>query len=396
MTIRTLQFGVSAMPAPAATTASSQSILSHTPAPTLSLAPQFSGRTVNPAKVKLITGRSNRSLAEGVAKNLSLPLTPVNIKDFANGETYVNIEESVRNSDVFILQSTSAPANQNLMELLLLIDAAKRNNAKSVTAVVPHYGYARQDRRMPEKREPITAKLVATLLKAAGADRVVSMDMHSDQLEGFFDMPVDHLSAITSISDYLTQKSLKDVILVSPDVGGAKRTERFAKKLGLPFAVVEKRRSEHNKAEAVELIGYDGNITGKTVVLVDDMIDTAGTICASAKLLKDKGAKAVVALATHGLFSQDPAKDIDALANIRNSVFDEVIVTNTIPLTEEAQAMGKIRQLDISPILAEAVRRVAGDNPDLPDSVAVVPDSLIDRLVKVLRQVIDWFRGLKG
>lgn len=303
-------------------------------------------------KVKVFSGRANPTLAREIAQYLGTDLSEAIIKNFSDGETYVRINESVRGHDVFVVQPTCRPVNENLMELLLMIDALKRASANSITAVIPYFGYARQDRKTVG-REAISAKMVADLITAAGATRVLAMDLHTGQLQGFFNILVDHLFVTPVILNYLCQKNLTDLVIVSPDAGGVERARVYAKKLNAPIAIIDKRRSEHNKAEVYHIIG---DVAGKNAIIIDDMIDTAGTMCAAAQLLKEKGAQQVFAAAAHPIFS-GPATD-----RIANSMFDEVIVTNTIPLSPEAEACSKITQLSVATLLGEAIHRIHADD----------------------------------
>jgi ribose-phosphate pyrophosphokinase len=312
---------------------------------------ELSLRKRDTSKVKLFTGRANPQLADEIARYLGTELSPLVIKNFSDGETYVQIHESVRGHDVFIIQPTCYPVNENLMELLIIIDALKRASANSITAIIPYYGYARQDRKTVG-REAISAKLVADLITTAGAHRVVAMDLHTGQLQGFFNILTDHLYATPVLYRYILEKDLSDLVVVSPDAGGVERARVYAKKLNCPIAIIDKRRSAHNVAEVFNIIG---DVEGKNAIIVDDMIDTAGTICSGAQLLVDNGAKSVYAMAAHPVFS-GPA--VDRLAT---SVFEEVIVTNSIPLSPEAARVPKIVQLSIAPLLAEAIGRIHDD-----------------------------------
>jgi ribose-phosphate pyrophosphokinase len=303
------------------------------------------------SKVKIFTGRANPKLAQEIARYLGTELGKVEIKNFSDGETYVQIKENVRGSDAFIVQPTCNPVNDNMIELLMMIDALKRASANTITAVIPYYGYARQDRKSAG-REPISAKLMADIITTAGATRVVAMDLHTGQLQGFFNILVDHLYATPVLLSYIQQKNLGDLVVVSPDAGGVERARVYAKKLNAPIAIIDKRRSAHNVAEVFNIIG---DVKGRTALLVDDMIDTAGTICSGAQMLLDTGAKEVYAMAAHPVFSGP------AVERIAKSVFKEVIVTNSVPLTEEAQKLeqsGKIVQLSVAPILGEAIGRI--------------------------------------
>lgn len=303
------------------------------------------------SKVKIFTGRANPRLAQEIARYLGTELSKVEIKNFSDGETYVQVKENVRGCDAFIIQPTCNPVNSNIIELLMIIDALKRASANTITAVIPYYGYARQDRKSAG-REPISAKLMADLITTAGATRVVAMDLHTGQLQGFFNILVDHLYATPVLLRYIQQKNLGDLVVVSPDAGGVERARVYAKKLNAPIAIIDKRRSAHNVAEVFNIIG---DVKNRTAIIVDDMIDTAGTVCSAAKLILDEGADAVYAMAAHPVFSGP------AVERIADSVFSEVIVTNSIPLTAEAQVLeqqGKIVQLSVAPILGEAIGRI--------------------------------------
>jgi ribose-phosphate pyrophosphokinase len=298
--------------------------------------------------VKLFTGRANPTLAQDIASYLNTDLSELVVKNFSDGELYVRIQESVRGDDVFIIQPTCYPVNDNLMELLMMIDALKRASAKSITAVMPYFGYARQDRKT-SGRETISAKLVADLITTAGADRVLALDLHTGQLQGFFNILTDHLYATPILYGYLKTLSLTNPVIVSPDAGGVERARVYAKKLDCPIAIIDKRRSGHNVAEVFHIIG---DIEGRSCILVDDMIDTAGTICSGAKLLMERGAKEVFVVAAHPVFS-GPAVQRLAQAPIK-----EVIVTNSIPLSLEAQQVSKIKQVSVAPLLGEAIARI--------------------------------------
>lgn len=300
------------------------------------------------SNVKIFTGRSNPELAKDIAQYLGAEVSPAIIKNFSDGELYVQIKESVRGFDAYVIQPTCCPVNESLMELLLMLDALKRASAKTITAVIPYYGYARQDRKTAG-REPISAKLIADLIAGAGADRVVAMDLHTGQLQGFFNILVDHLYATPILSSYIQQKDLGNLVIVSPDAGGVERARVYAKKLNCPIAIIDKRRSSHNVAEVYNIIG---DVKGRAAIMVDDMIDTAGTMCSGAQMLLDEGATRVFAVAAHPIFSGP------AIERLSNSVFEEVVVTNSIPLTEEAKQVSKIVQLSIAPILGEAIGRI--------------------------------------
>ena len=310
-------------------------------------------RAVNPTHdIKLFSGRSNPKLAQEIADYLGTTVGPMVIKNFADGEIYVQIKESIRGDDVFIVQPICNPVNENLMELLIIIDAFKRASAKSITAVIPYYGYARQDRKT-SGREAITAKLVADLLTTAGANRVLAMDLHTGQIQGFFNILVDHIFANPIIIDYVKNLGINpdDMVAVSPDMGGAYRTRAFAKKLDCSMAIIDKRRDKHNEAIAAHIIG---DVENKICLMFDDIIDTAGTICEASKLLKQKGAKKIYVCATHAVFS-GPARE-----RLENSPIEECIVTNTIPWAKE-DLPNKVKQLSVAPLLGQAISRIHDD-----------------------------------
>ena len=301
--------------------------------------------------IKIFAGNSNKELAVAMATNLGLPLGKADIEKFSDGEIAITIHESVRGSDVFVVQSTSAPVNDHLMEMLIMCDAFKRASAGRITAVIPYYGYARQDRKN-RPRDPISAKLVADLITAAGADRVLTMDLHAPQIQGFFNIPVDHLYGTPILVPFFEQfKGRDDFCVVSPDVGSVKRARTFAEKLNVTFAIVDKRRQKANVSEVVNIVG---EVDGKDLVIVDDVIDTAGTLCNAAAALKEKGAKTIYACATHGVLSGP------ALENIKNSVIDEVILLDTIKLPPE-KCTEKITVLSVANVFSEAVARIYGD-----------------------------------
>jgi ribose-phosphate pyrophosphokinase len=303
---------------------------------------------------KLFTGSSNPALANEIADYLQQPLGRVTIQRFADGEIYVEIGENIRNADVYLIQSTCAPVNDHLMELLVMVDTCKRASANSITLVLPYYGYARQDRKVAP-RTPITAKLVADLLSAAGADRVVAMDLHAGQIQGFFSTPVDHIYAMpVFLRDIKERFSGKDLIIVSPDAGGVERVRMYSKRLECPIAVIDKRRERANVVESMNVVG---DVRGKVAVLVDDMIDTGGTICQAAQALLDQGAIEVAAYTTHPVFS-GPAID-----RLSKSVLSHVVCGNTIPLPAAARDVKKITQLSVAPMLGEAISRIhAGES----------------------------------
>ncbi len=294
---------------------------------------------------KVFSGTANEPFAKAVAKYLAMPLAKADIKRFSDGEISVQISESVRGKDVFIIQSTCAPANANLMELLIMTDALRRSSANSITAVIPYFGYARQDRKAAP-RVPITAKLVANLIETAGIDRVVTVDLHAGQIQGFFDIPVDNLYGSIVFSEYIQRKNLKNPIIASPDIGGVARARNFAKKLDLDLVIVDKRRERANESEVMNIIG---EVEGKDVILIDDIIDTAGTMVKAASALKAKGATSVMAFCTHPVLS-GPAYD-----RINKGELDELVVTDTIPLKQDSP---KIKVLSIAKLFAEVIRRV--------------------------------------
>ncbi|HEX4995901.1 MAG TPA: ribose-phosphate pyrophosphokinase [Methylomirabilota bacterium] len=299
-------------------------------------------------ELKLFSGNANRPLAEEIAKTLQLPLGDADVSRFSDGEVYVQINENVRGQDVFVIQPTCPPVNDHLMELLVMIDAFKRASARRITAVLPYYGYGRQDRKV-QPRVPITAKLVADLLTAAGAQRLLAVDLHAGQIQGFFNIPVDHLFAAPPvIIDHLAKKDLNDPVLVSPDAGGVERARALAKRLKAGLAIIDKRREGNNVAQFMHLIG---DVKGRDAVIVDDMIDTAGTMIQAVDALRREGANRVLACAVHGVLSGP------AINRIKESILEEVIITNTVPLTPERQ-LSKIRVLSVAPLLAEAIRRI--------------------------------------
>jgi len=303
-------------------------------------------------RLDLYAGRSHPALAEEVAAHLGVELGNPNLREFANGEVHCRFDESVRGADVFIMQTHSGPVNDAVMEQLIMIDAAKRASAKRITAVCPFYGYSRQDRKA-EGREPITAKLVADMLTVAGADRVVSVDLHSGQIQGFFDKPVDHLMAMPVLVDYLRAHAGDDLVVVAPDAGRVKVAERFAQHVNADLAFVYKRRPK-GVANTVQALGVIGDVDGRHCVVIDDMIDTAGTICAAAGALRAKGAVDVWAMATHGVLS-DPATD-----RLKNAEISRVVVTNTLPIPPEKQ-IDKLEVLSVAKIIADAIDAVFED-----------------------------------
>ncbi len=302
----------------------------------------------------VFTGTATPELAAGVAQQLGIPLGKAVVTRFSDGEIMVEINENVRGKDVFVLQSTCAPTNDNLMEIMLMVDALKRASAGRITAVLPYYGYARQDRRPRSARVAISAKVVANMLQDVGVERVLIMDLHADQIQGFFDIPVDNIYASPVLLEDLVKKNYEDLLVVSPDVGGVVRARALAKKLGCDLAIIDKRRPKANVSEVMHIIG---EVDGRNCVIMDDMVDTAGTLTKAAEVLKERGAKKVVAYCTHPVLSGP------AIERIQKSTLDELVVTNTIPLSDAAQACGKIRQLSCAPLLAETIRRISrGDS----------------------------------
>lgn len=299
--------------------------------------------------VVILGGRSNPSLAKKIADYLGLELGKTLVSEFADGEIFVKIEESIRGSDIFIIQSTCNPSNQNLMELLIMIDAAKRASAERITAVIPYFGYARQDRKA-EPRVPITAKLVANLITTAGADRVLTMDLHADQIQGFFDIPVDHLYAFPVFIDYLKEnyEDIGDFVVVAPDMGGVRRARFLASFLDLNIAIIDKRRTGYNVAEVMNLVG---EVKGRNTVLIDDIVDTGGTVAKASKKLKEEGAKKVIVMATHPVLSGN------AKEKLSDDAIDEIVVTDTIPIPEE-KMLPKIKVLSVYKLFAEAIARI--------------------------------------
>lgn len=297
----------------------------------------------------VFTGNANPKLAKLVVERLDIPMGEMSVGKFSDGEITVEIDENVRGKDVFIIQPTCTPTNDNLMELLLMADGLRRASAARITAVVPYFGYARQDRRPRSARVPISARAVADMMVGSGIDRVLTVDLHADQIQGFFSVPVDNVYGSPILLDDIARQSYEDLIVVSPDVGGVVRARAIAKQLNVDLAIIDKRRPEANVAEIMNIIG---DVEGRTCVLVDDMVDTAGTLCQAATALKDRGAKSVVAYCTHPVLS-GPAID-----RLKVSAIDELVVTDTIPLSVAAQKSGRVRQLTIAGLLAESIRRV--------------------------------------
>ncbi|HEY8574278.1 ribose-phosphate pyrophosphokinase [Phenylobacterium sp.] len=303
--------------------------------------------------MKLLAGNSNRTLAKAIAEYLDMALTKAQVRRFADNEVFVTIDENVRGEDVFVIQSTSFPANDNLMELLIAIDALKRASGRRITAVIPYFGYARQDRKTGG-RTPISAKLVANLITRAGADRVLTMDLHAGQIQGFFDIPTDNLLPARRMADDIREHFRKtdDVMIISPDVGGVVRARALANRLGADLAIVDKRRSGPGQSEVMNIIG---DVEGRRCVLYDDIVDSAGTLCNAAKALKDKGATEVSAYVTHGVLSNG------AVQRVEDSVLKELVVTDSIEATEKVTASKKVRIVSCAPLIGEAIRRIANE-----------------------------------
>ncbi|MCW2277020.1 ribose-phosphate diphosphokinase [Heliophilum fasciatum] len=301
-------------------------------------------------KLKIFAGNANPALAEEIAEYLGVSVGSAKVTHFSDGEIHVNIAESVRGADIFVVQPTSYPVNENIMELLIMVDALRRASARRITAVLPYYGYARQDRKV-RARAPISAKLMANILTAAGARRVVTMDLHAGQIQGFFDIPVDHLPGVPILAEYFLNKGLQDVVVVSPDLGGVTRARDLAERIGASLAIIDKRRPEPNVSEVMNVIG---DIEGKTAIMTDDIIDTAGTIVNGAQALLDRGVKEVYACCTHPVLSGP------AIERIAKSSLKELVVTNTIPLAPEKR-IDKIQVLSVAPLIGEAIIRIHED-----------------------------------
>lgn len=304
----------------------------------------------NYTKLKIFSGNAHPDLAVEIAEYLGVQVSAASVKKFSDGEINVAIDESVRGADVYVIQPTSSPINDNLMELLIVIDALRRASARRINAVIPYYGYARQDRKA-KARDPITAKLVANLIVASGAHRVISLDLHAGQIQGFFDIPVDHLLGVPVLAEYFLNKHVDDFVVVSPDLGGVTRARAFADRLHAPLAIIDKRRPKPNVAEIMHIIG---DVEGKRVIMIDDIIDTAGTITLGAQALLDKGATEVYACCTHPVLSGP------AMERLADSPIKEVVVTNTIPVNKE-QKIDKLKVLSIAPLLGEAIIRIYED-----------------------------------
>ncbi len=302
------------------------------------------------SNMKIFSGQANQPLAKSIANNLSMSLGNCYVDKFSDGETQVEIRDNVRGHDVFVVQPTCAPTNDNLMELMLLCDALMRSSAVRITAVIPYFGYQRQDRRPSSARVPISAKVIANMLSVAGVHRVLTMDLHADQIQGFFDVPLDNIYSSRVFLDDIAARNLDDICMVSPDVGGVVRARAFTKRIeGSSMAIIDKRRPKANVSEVMHIIG---EVEGKNCILVDDMADTAGTLCQAADALKEKGAKSVFAYCTHPVLSGK------AENNLRASSLDELVVADTIPVGEKFFNMGKVRQLSIAPLFAETIRRI--------------------------------------
>jgi ribose-phosphate pyrophosphokinase len=299
-------------------------------------------------KLKFFTGNSNPGLAKGICSYLNMDLGAIQVRRFSDGEIFVEIGENVRGKDVFVMQSTCSPVNDNLMELLIIMDALRRASVHRMTAVMPYYGYARQDRKVAP-RVPISAKLIADLITTAGAKRVLTMDLHAGQIQGFFNIPVDNLFAAPILLDYIKEHFQNNLVIVSPDVGGVERARAFAKRLNAQIAIIDKRRDRPNSSEVMNIVG---SVKNSTAILLDDMVDTAGTLTKAAVALAEQGAKKIFACATHPVLSGS------ALDSINNSPMDQLVVTDTIPLNGKAQACPKITVLSVAPLLGEAIRRI--------------------------------------
>lgn len=305
-----------------------------------------------PKSLMVFSGNANQELAQNVAKWLGVPLGSTEVHQFSDGETSVELNENVRGQDVFIIQPTCFPTNDNLLELLLMADALHRSSADRITAVVPYFGYARQDRRVRSARVPISAKVVADMIGAAGVDRLLTVDLHAEQIQGFFSIPVDNVYGSPILVEDVKLQHYKDLVVVSPDIGGVVRARAFAKQLNVDLAIIDKRRPKANESQVMHLIG---DVTDRTCLIVDDMVDTAGTLCKAADALKEQGATRVVSYCTHAVLSGN------AINNINNSSLDTLVVTDTIPLKEDAQNCSKIRQLSLAKFLGESIRRVSNE-----------------------------------
>lgn len=309
--------------------------------------------TIHGKKIKLFSLSSNRPLAEEIAEYVGIPLSECNVQRFADGEVSINIEETVRGHHVFVIQSTNKPVNDNYLELLIMIDALKRASAQSINVIMPYYGYSRQDRKAAS-RQPISAKLMADLLQAAGASRVLCVDLHADQIQGFFDIPIDNFRALPILAKYFVDKNLEDVVVISPDHGGTTRARRLADALGAPLAIIDKRRPRPNVAQVMNVIG---EVEGMNAVIIDDMVDTAGTLVAAVEMLKIKGAKDIYCCCTHPILS-DPA-----IERISNSALKELVTTNTIQLESYKKDCSKMVQLSVAPLIGQGILNIVDDKP---------------------------------
>lgn len=305
---------------------------------------------IHGSNIKIFAANASKELAQKIADQLGLPLSKCEVSTFSDGEISISVQETVRGSDVFVIQSTCTPVNNNLMELLIMIDALKRASAGRITAVIPYFGYARQDRKS-KPRDPISAKLVADLITAAGADRVLTMDLHAAQIQGFFDIPLDHLEGMSILAKHFEKESIEDMVIVSPDFGSVGRARKFAGRLDVPIAIIDKRRPRPNVSEIMHIIG---DIKDKNIVIIDDIIDTAGTLCNAANALKERGAKSVRACATHGILSGK------AVENIEKSAIEELIILDTIPLAPEKK-LDKIKVETVASVFARAIQRIYSD-----------------------------------
>ncbi len=314
--------------------------------------PKPTKKVITVSKMMVFAGNSNPGLVQKVVDHLNIPMGSAYVGRFSDGEVAVEINENVRGKDVFIIQSTCAPTNDNLMELIVMADALRRSSAQRITAVVPYFGYARQDRRPRSSRVPISAKVVADMMAAVGIDRVLTADLHADQIQGFFDIPVDNIYGSPILLDDIENQRFENIMVVSPDIGGVVRARAVAKRLNADLSIIDKRRPAANQAEIMNIIG---DVEDRTCILVDDMVDTAGTLCQAAKALKERGASKVYAYCVHPVLSGR------ALDNINHSELDELVVTNTIPLSDASKNCAKIRQLDMSPLIAESVRRISNE-----------------------------------
>ena len=309
----------------------------------------FEKNMKNDKPLMIFSGNSNMQLAKKVASHLKLSVGKAAVTTFSDGEISVEIQENVRGQDIFIIQPTSQPTNNHIMELMVITDALRRSSVRSITAVVPYFGYSRQDRRVRSARVPITAKVIADMIEGIGIDRLLTIDLHADQIQGFFDIPVDNIYATPLLVADIYKQKLPDMLVVSPDIGGVVRARALAKQLNCDLAIIDKRRTQANVSEVMQIIG---DVEGMSCIMVDDIIDTAGTLCGAAKALKDKGAKKVYAYITHPVLSGK------AYENIQKSMLDEIVVTDTIPLHEKAKNIKNIRQISVSGMLAETIRRI--------------------------------------